>query len=142
MNYFDFSVSGVIGGRIRSERLNRHMTQAEFAALLGISTSYLGALERGIRPVSRSIMDRLHERFHVSYDYLLDGTKNRDTAIRNTVAEPEHYRLRRSFHYLLNSCSNEEMRQCYRLLYSYLNCLRSAAPEDGPEDAPKTADTP
>lgn len=126
MSHYNASIPEVIGNRIRNERLNHHMTQAQFAAMLGISTSYLGALERGVRPVSRRILERLHDRLNISYDYLLDGVSSRKTAARSIVAEPEAYRLRRSFSYLLNTCSQDEMRQCYRLLYTYLNCLHSS----------------
>ena len=92
---YESSYSILIGHRIRNERIALGMTQSEFAKLLGISPSYLGALERGTRPVSRSIMNRLHEKTHISYDYLLEGLEKPDDTIpimQNIVAEPEHYR--------------------------------------------------
>ena len=95
---YESSYSILIGHRIRNERIALGMTQSEFAKLLGISPSYLGALERGTRPVSRSIMNRLHEKTHISYDYLLEGLEKPDDTIpimQNIVAEPEHYRVRR-----------------------------------------------
>ena len=49
---YESSYSILIGHRIRNERIALGMTQSEFAKLLGISPSYLGALERGTRPVS------------------------------------------------------------------------------------------
>ena len=105
------------------------MTQSEFAKLLGISPSYLGALERGTRPVSRSIMNRLHEKTHISYDYLLEGLKKPDDTIpimQNIVAEPEHYRVRRDIGLLLASCSVREAKDCYQLIHTYLDHLRSS----------------
>ena len=46
---YESSYSILIGHRIRNERIALGMTQHEFAKLLGISPSYLGALERGTR---------------------------------------------------------------------------------------------
>ena len=46
---YESSYSILIGHRIRNERIALGMTQSEFAKLLGISPSYLGALERGTR---------------------------------------------------------------------------------------------
>ena len=112
---YESSYSILIGHRIRNERIALGMTQSEFAKLLGISPSYLGALERGTRPVSRSIMNRLHEKTHISYDYLLEGLEKPDDTIpimQNIVAEPEHYRVRRDIGLLLASCS---VRASFRL---------------------------
>ena len=78
---YESSYSILIGHRIRNERIALGMTQSEFAKLLGISPSYLGALERGTRPVSRSIMNRLHEKTPISYDYLLEGLEKTDDTI-------------------------------------------------------------
>ena len=46
-----------VGQRIRHERQLRYMTQAQLSELLGISVSYLGALERGDRLVSMNVLD-------------------------------------------------------------------------------------
>lgn len=123
MNTYKSSLPDIIGHRIRNERLALGMTQAEFARLLGISPSYLGALERGTRPVSRSIMDRLHEKTHMSYDYLMEGYRKPSLLPHNLVAEPECYRVRRDFNLLLGSCSLSEIRACYQLVHTYLDCL-------------------
>ena len=56
-----------IGQRIRHERQLRYMTQAQLSELLGISVSYLGALERGDRPVSSAMILRLHECLGLSW---------------------------------------------------------------------------
>lgn len=125
---YESSYTLLIGHRIRNERLALGMTQTEFAKLLGISPSYLGALERGTRPVSRSIMNRLHEKTHISYDYLLEGLSKPDTPTplsQNIVAEPEHYRIRRDIGLLLVSCTPREAKDCYQLIHTYLDHLRS-----------------
>ena len=58
---YESSYSILIGHRIRNERIALGMTQSEFAKLLGISPSYLGALERGTRPVSRLSLIHISE---------------------------------------------------------------------------------
>lgn len=122
MNYFE-AASPIIGGRIRSERVRRGMTQSEFASMLSISISYLGALERGTRVVSRSVMDKLHNVLGMSYDYLIEGLEKSTAAGASIVCEPEFYRVRRSAQFLLNSCSSDEIKQCYKLINTYLDCL-------------------
>lgn len=123
------SSSALIGKRIRSERTKRGMTQSQLSARLRISVSYLGALERGTRAVSRSMMDRLHEELGLSYDYIIEGPKGEPSLSRSLVCEPEFYRMRRSTQYLLSSCTSEEINQCFRLINTYLDCLHSRATE-------------
>ena len=139
-NYsYESTYSLLIGHRIRNERIALGMTQAEFARLLGISPSYLGALERGTRPVSRSIMNRLHEKTHISYDYLLEGLetpKPPASRLQNIVAEPEHYRIRRDIGLLLVSCTPREAKDCYQLIHTYLEHLRSSTTTASSDEVP------
>ena len=111
-----------IGKRIRQLRLRNKMTQQEFASLLEISASYLGAIERGARPVSRNILWRLHNRFALSCDYLLYGETKPESAPHsvNQVAETASYKTRRSFYHLLSACDPDEADECCRLLAAYL----------------------
>ena len=74
-------------------------------------------------------MNRLHEKTHISYDYLLEGLEKPDDTIpimQNIVAEPEHYRVRRDIGFLLASCSVREAKDCYQLIHTYLDHLRSS----------------
>ena len=129
MNYYNLSASALVGNRIRNQRLELGMTQAQFAAFLGISPSYLGALERGTRPVSRNVLEKLHAKVELSYDYLMDGSKTLALPVSNLVAEPEHYRFRRAFGLLLGSCSSREIQECYQLVHTYLQHLHSFSEE-------------
>ncbi len=115
----------LIGRRIRTERLRRQKTQKEFSKLLGISTSYLGAIERGVRPLSRQVMNILHERFGISYDYLMEGHIYHEVPVQNTIREPEGYHVQRDISLMLSSCNSEEARECYDLLHAYLTHIRS-----------------
>jgi transcriptional regulator with XRE-family HTH domain len=49
------------------------MTQAEFADTLGVSRSYISALESGFRPINVSFLIAVRKRFGISIDALFDG---------------------------------------------------------------------
>lgn len=124
--------SRIVGKRIRRERLRRHQTQEEFSRLLGISPSYLGALERGARPVSRHVMHLLHERLELSYDYLMEGRPAGSLQpANNTLHEPAAYHVRRDLSLMLSGCTSEEARECYDLLYTYLSYVRTGRSTSG-----------
>lgn len=128
--------SQLTGKRLRAERLRRKKTQEEFGRILGISPSYLGAIERGKRPVSKNMMKLLHERLGLSYDYLMDGHETVSQAIQNTLHEPGGYRVRRDLSLMLSGCTNDEALECYDLLQTYLTHIRSHRPaQDEPPSA-------
>ncbi len=54
-----------IGGKLRRLRQDRRLNQAQMAAELGISPSYLNLLESNQRPVTVNVLLRLAERFQV-----------------------------------------------------------------------------
>jgi predicted transcriptional regulator/transcriptional regulator with XRE-family HTH domain len=54
-----------VGGRIRRLRQERHLTQAQMAARLGISPSYLNLLESNQRAVTVRVLLKLVEEFQV-----------------------------------------------------------------------------
>ncbi|CVI69542.1 anaerobic benzoate catabolism transcriptional regulator [Clostridiales bacterium CHKCI001] len=116
----EVSASLTVGQRIRKERRLRGMTQAEFSHLLGISVSYLGAIERGERGISSSVMGLLHEQLGLSYDYLLDGTTLNDYSIQQYLRETPHYGIRHNLDVILGACSNQELENCYDMLHTYL----------------------
>ena len=63
-----------IGQRIRNERSKWNLTQEQLSEHLGISTNYLGQIERG-RSFSHALAERFCEFFHITYDYLYYGTE-------------------------------------------------------------------
>ena len=109
-----------IGQRIRHERQLRYMTQAQLSELLGISVSYLGAMERGDRPVSSYMILRFHECLGLSYDYLLEGTTFSDMALAQYIRESESNGPKRNLEVILGTCSQQEMENCYDLIHTYL----------------------
>ena len=62
----------LVGQRIRDERNKWNFTQEQLSEHLGISTNYLGQIERG-RTFSRALAERICEFFHITYDYLYYG---------------------------------------------------------------------
>src|SRR6185312_1554411 len=73
-----------IGGRLRRLRQERRLTQAQMAAELGISASYLTLLESNQRPVTVRVLLRLVEKFQVD---LKDFTADTDQRLALELAE-------------------------------------------------------
>ena len=113
----DRHVPSGAGERIRRIRNEYSLTQKQFARLLGISPSYLGSIERGERPLSRALLDRLRDISGLSRDFLTEGAACPSPA--PVVREPSAYRLRRDLFLLLQSCTEEDARECERLIHAY-----------------------
>ncbi|MCL1964898.1 MAG: helix-turn-helix domain-containing protein [Firmicutes bacterium] len=62
-----------MGRRIRAFRKEQGMTQAELAESVGISTSFMGHIERGSRVSSLETMLKLSETLNVTLDMLVTG---------------------------------------------------------------------
>ena len=95
----------------------------------GISPAYLGAVERGQRPLSNRLMKKLHDRLGISYDYLLEGITISGNMISQFVRESEIYTTNRNLNILLNVCTQDELDSCYNLVHTYLKFIREKAPE-------------
>lgn len=61
----------LLGRRIREERLKLNLTQEKLAESIGISTAYLGQIERGERKITLDKLVPLANRLGVTIDYLL-----------------------------------------------------------------------
>ena len=59
-----------MGQRIKAKRKELHLTQEQLAEVCGLSTSFLGHIERGTRKASLETFYALCEALHVSADYL------------------------------------------------------------------------
>ncbi len=118
-----------VGERLRRERVLRKMTMEELADYMGISPAYLGAVERGQRPLSNRLMKKLHDRLGISYDYLLEGITISGNMISQFVRESEIYTTNRNLNILLNVCTQDELDSCYNLVHTYLKFIREKAPE-------------
>ena len=61
----------LLGKRIREERLRLNLTQEKLAEDIGISTAYLGQIERGERSITLDKLIPLVNRLGVTIDFLL-----------------------------------------------------------------------
>ncbi len=113
-----------IGYRLRRERYLRKWTLDQMSAYLGISISYLGALERGDRAVSAKMMRKLHRKLNLSYDFLLEGISLTGEAISQYVRESSDYSVQHNLDVLLGVCSDDELENCYELVHTYLTTHR------------------
>lgn len=65
-----------LGKRIRTERSNRNLTQEQLAEAVGVSTTYIGFVERGERTVTLEKLIDIANVLHVSIDYLIEDSIN------------------------------------------------------------------
>jgi len=97
-----------IGNRIRQGREALELTRDQLAELLGISSYYLGQLERGERQMSLPVLVKISEKLHVSLDYLVLG---KDSGACQNTTEIEA---------LLKKCSKNELELVKRLIKTVL----------------------
>jgi len=97
-----------IGNRIRQGREVLNLTRDQLAELLGISSYYLGQLERGERQMSLPLLMRICEKLHASLDYLVLGN---DSGVSENINEIEA---------LLKKCSKKEMELVKKLIITVL----------------------
>ena len=111
-----------VGNRIRRMRRSAQMTQEKLADVLGVSVNYIGEVERGNKPLSRSLADQLCSYFHVTYDYLYHG-----------ISPPPQYFIHENVSYKslhtflvekLEQCSPEEILIISQLVNCYLDISR------------------
>lgn len=119
-----------VGSRLRRERFLRKLTLEQMASYLNISPSYLGAMERGKRPISRKMMAVLHEKLDLSYDFLLEGISLSGSMISQYVRESSVYSTHHNLNVLLQVCTPEELESCYQLVHTYLIHRRDGHTED------------
>ena len=109
-----------IGSRLRRERFLRKLTLEQMARYLNISPSYLGAMERGKRPISRKMMGLLHDKLDLSYDFMLEGISLSGSMISQYVRESSTYSTHHNLNVLLQVCTPDELESCYQLIHTYL----------------------
>lgn len=62
---------GMLGKRIKEERVKRHISREKMAEDLDISASYVGHIERGERCLTVETLVYIADYFKLSVDYLL-----------------------------------------------------------------------
>jgi transcriptional regulator with XRE-family HTH domain len=63
------------GHRLKAVRLDRKLTQEEFAELVGISVDFLNLIERGINAPSFEVLERIADRLDLQVRELFDFRK-------------------------------------------------------------------
>jgi len=63
------------GNRIKAIRLDRKLTQEEFAELVGISVDFLSLIERGVNSPSFEVLERMADRLDLRVRELFDFRK-------------------------------------------------------------------
>ena len=78
-----------IGGKLRRLRQERRLSQAQMAAELAISPSYLNLIESNQRPVTVTVLLRLAEKFQVDLAALGgDGDERLQTDLMEALSDP------------------------------------------------------
>ena len=62
-----------MGERIRKRRLELELSQQELAELIGVSTNFVGQIERANRSISIETFYNISDKLKISADYLLFG---------------------------------------------------------------------
>lgn len=76
-----------MGARIRQLRKQSRMTQADLAREVGISTSFMGHIERGTRIASLETLVSLSNVLEISLDALVTGLDRGPVDSANTTAK-------------------------------------------------------
>ncbi len=123
-----------IGRRMREIRRAAHMTQEKLADTMEVSVNYLGEVERGRKPLSRSLADQFCSYFHVTYDYLFHGLP---PAYWYCIREGSSYEsVQSSLITQLKSCSPDEIVIISQLVGSYLDISRQLQKQESHQDYP------
>lgn len=67
-----------IGGRIKAERKNLHISQEKLAELVNVSPHYIYEIERGMKAMSLETLINLSEALKLPTDYILFGEKDNE----------------------------------------------------------------
>lgn len=101
----DKSYSSKIGKRIREERLFLNLTQERLAEDVGLSTAYIGQIERGDRSLTLDNLIIVAKRLGVTVDYLLSDCI--------PIPETDEYRI---WNQLMNNRVKEQKELAINLL--------------------------
>lgn len=81
----DADIRRIRGERLRKIRDGRRLTQMQAAEELDMTTKSYQSLERGRSGFSNVVLDKLHERWSVSIDYLLYGVEAEDAEVQSIL---------------------------------------------------------
>lgn len=99
--------------RIKELRLERNITQKEFAEKIGVTAAALSAYENNIKNPSIAVAKRIAETFHVSIDWLC-GLTDKENYSDNLLTYGDMLRL------ILRIVDNNLMVDNWKILNSYM----------------------
>lgn len=83
----------LMGEKIKGLRTSRHLSQRQFADLLGVSKSTLAAYENDSRTPSYEVLARIARIFHVTTDYLILGEDTSPTISVTGLSREQIYHV-------------------------------------------------
>ena len=105
-----------IGARIKRCRQEQDLTQEKFAELINASPHYVYEIERGIKTMSLSTLDRISTCLNISTDYLLYGYNNSSTSDNDTYSD--------NLALLINTLSPAKRANLFNILENLLPYLK------------------
>lgn len=99
----------LLGHKIRNLRISHHLSQASLAALIDVSTNYIGQIERGDRKPSIETLVALCNALNTSMDYILSDSLH-----------PQEDQISQDIVSQLSSLSCEEKKFIYNTIINYL----------------------
>ena len=81
-----------IGAKIRLERERLDLTREKLAEIIGLSSFYIGQIERGDRKMSIDTLAKIANTLHISVDYLLNDSNiyNQELEIKEYISVSEN----------------------------------------------------
>lgn len=87
-----------LGARLRQVRDKSGMTQLEYSKKLGISNAAYSAYETGVNPIPLQVLDKVHDQYGVSIDWLMGYSDLKHGT--NPITAGDRYRLLLRLHKL------------------------------------------
>ena len=103
-----------VGGRVKEARVRKHLSQAQLAEMLGLSSRYISNLETGKQNMSITALAKISDVLEVSADWILRN--NTRDALEITADE---------FRELLADCSPAERMGIMRVAQETKRALKS-----------------
>ena len=95
-----------LGKRIRTERIDKKMTQEELAERAGLHPTYIGQVERGEKSLTITSLEKIVERLGISFSDLFENIQ--------PPTKPTSFAMR--CYDKINSYPQEKQKQFYELL--------------------------
>ena len=134
----------MIGHKLRKLRKNLSLSQAQMAAELNISASYLNLLENNVRPVTVSLLFKLGQTYDVDLrDIAEDDSTKQAARIAEICADPalvNHHLSRRDIQQFTSQHPNAA--EAFIALHEAYEAMRGAAFEDGVSENEQTNNGP